>query len=73
MVTMPKILYASDDNGELYLPEHVDITDPATEQTPDGFVKYEIEDKFTLRADQVTGGYGVIVELLLRAKVMKRV
>lgn len=70
---MPKIVYWSEDNGELSLPEHVDITDPKSEPTPSGYVKYEIDDKFTLKPEQVIGSYGQVSEILIRAGVMRRV
>lgn len=68
---MPKILYVSEDNGEFYLPEHVDVL-PNTTPDVEGFWKIEVPDVITLTPTQLCGGYGAIAEILLRAKVGKK-
>jgi hypothetical protein len=66
------IVYRSDDNGELYRETEVDDIDPVTKQAPN-FTRYEVDDTFTLNAAQCLGRYGDLGEILLAAKVMRRV
>lgn len=58
-----KTLLQSQDSGALYLPEHVD--------SEEGYTKIEVPDVVTLTAEQLCGGYGNIVEILLHAKQAK--
>lgn len=63
------ILYAYD--GQLYPQSAVDH-DPATGQPDsDNYVAYVVPDKVTLTVDQLTRGYGNIVEILMASGQVK--
>lgn len=65
---MPKKLYVSHDNGEIYKPEHLDNPDDPGE----GFWPIEVPEIITLTANQICGGNGSIVEILVRANQAKK-
>ena len=56
-----KNLYMSNDDGTLYKED--DIDEP---ETHEGYIKLVVPDTFTLTAEQCTGGYGNIGQILLR-------
>jgi len=56
-------VYASEDDGALYLPEWVPDLDPETGQAS-GYTQYEIPETVTLTAAQCCGRYGEITEIL---------
>ena len=50
-----KILYWSEDDGTLYLPKSVDGALPDGSNVVEGFLRYRVQDTFTLRAEDLDG------------------
>jgi hypothetical protein len=64
-----KTLYVSTDDGSLYKASHLDESDLNNENL---FWKIEVPDVITLTPEQLCGGYGQIVEILIKAGVAKK-
>lgn len=65
------LVYKSEDDGALYLPEWIDA-DPETGEAR-GYVRYEIPETVTLTAAQCCGHYGEITELLVASNQLTKV
>ena len=61
-----KKLYVSTDSGTIYKGDEIDPND-------DGYYAIEVPEVITLTPDEICGGYGQIVEILLRAGKIKTV
>lgn len=65
---MGKILCVSTDDGAVYDPNHLDNPD-----NPEFFWKIEVNDVITLIPEQITAGYGSIVEILIQTGQARKV
>jgi hypothetical protein len=66
---MSRVLYASQDNHQLYLPEWVDGATMPYENAPvEHYTRYEVSEKITLTPDDLCVEDGSILEMLLRTQ-----